>query len=232
MRKLKQLYPVLLLFTACQDTKPLELEIQKRTTENARLTQELTQTKADFEETQAAYMDLKEIVNDLNLEKDTLKIQLKKQTEKEALHKKAVEKPLEIDRFTIQNQTEKGIVLQAKSPFKKQTVRYLSFKTQAINNKGRMGQLLEGKLYAVYRLGSLVQRMANTGTFTGNDNKNYIYTHAWTIKSEDTSLLLDKGIGDKTKGIFEKGHWAVELWFQLKNANQAFKLGENTFDIN
>lgn len=232
MRKLKQLYPVLLLFTACQDTKPLELEIQKRTTENAQLTQELTQTKAAYEETKAAYTDLKELVNDLNSEKDTLERQLKKQTEKETLHKKAVEKPLEIDRFTIQNQTDKGVVIQAKSPFKKQTVRYLSFKTQASNNKGRIGQLLEGKLFAIYRLGSLVQRMANAGTFTGNDNKNYIYTNAWTITSDTPTILLDKGIGDKTKGIFEKGHWTMELWFQLKNGNQAFKLGENTFDIN
>ena len=231
MRQLKQLYPALLLFTACQDTKPLELEIQKRTTENARLSQELTQTKAAFEETKAAYADLQQEVNTLNSVKDTLQLKLKKQAEIEVLHKKAVEKPLEITSFTIQNQTEKGVALNLKSPFKKADVRYLSFKTKALNNKGRIGQVLEGKLYAVYRLGTLVQRMANVGTFTGNDGKNYIYTNAWTIKSDEPFLVLDKGIGDKNKGIFEKGAWAVELWFELKNSNRAFKLAENSFTI-
>jgi hypothetical protein len=232
MRNLKQLYPAIFLFAACQDTKPLELEIQKRTNENARLVQELTQTKAAFEETKAVNAALQEQIETINSEKDTLQTKLKKQAEQEARLKKSLEKPLEIGSFSIQNQTEKGAILQAKSPFKKSDVRYLSFKSQAVNNKGKIGQQLEGKLYAVYRLGSLVQRMANAGTFTGNDGKNYIYTNAWAVKSGEPIVALDKGIGDKSKGIFEKGKWSVELWFELKNTNKAFKLAENGFVIN
>lgn len=228
MRILKQLYPVFFLFVACQDTKPLELELQKQAIENARLAKELTQTKAAYEETRAS---LQEQINVLNGVKDTLQFQLKKQAEKEALNKKAIEKPLQIANFTIQNQTEKGALLTDKSPFKKATVRYLCFKTKATNNRSKIGQVLEGKLYAVYRLGTLVQRMANAGTFTGDDGKSYFFTNVWAIKSQESVLALDKGIGDKNKGIFEKGKWTVELWFELKNSNQASKLAENTFVI-
>jgi hypothetical protein len=228
MPNLKQIYPVLLLFAACQDTKPLELELQKKELENARLVQELTQTKAAYEETRAA---LQVQINVLNTVKDTLNFQLKKQAEKELRHKKALEKPLEIPDFTIQNQTEKGIVLHPKSPFKKGEVRYLSFKTKAINNKSKIGEVLEGKIYAVYRLGTLVQRMANAGTFMDNDGKTYFFTNVWAIKTHEPLCVLDKGIGDKNKGIFEKGKWTIELWFELKNSNRAMKLAENTFEI-
>ena len=213
-----------LVFTACQDTTPLEQEIQKLNTEKVQLSKELNELKSTV-------AVLKQNNDALNSAKDTLQIRLKKQAELEIFRAKALDTPLEIAAFTVQNETEKGAVLNVKSPFKKNTLRYLSFKATAINNKNKIGQPLEGKLYAIYRLGTLVQRMANAGTFIGNDGKKYIYTNAWNLASDTPSVLLDKGIGDATRGIFEKGNWTLELWFEVKNSTKAYKLAESSFEI-
>ena len=226
MYQTKSLFLILLLFfIACEDAEPLKQEIQKLYGENAKLNKELIDLKGTVS-------NLKRNNDALNSARDTLQIQLKKQTELETLRAKALEKPLELPTFTVQNETEKGVVLQLKSPFKKNALRYLSFKALAINNKNKVEQTLEGKIYAIYRLGTLVQRMANAGTFMGIDGKKYIYTNAWTVVTDAPTLLLDKGIGDATKGIFEKGNWTLELWFELKNTTKAYKLSECTFEIN
>jgi hypothetical protein len=219
------LFGTLALLWSCENPKPLKAEIQKLNTENTRLQKELTDLKT-------AYINLQQDNNRLSVARDTLTVRLKKQEDLVKLEQKAREAPLELTNFVIQNENAKGEILQATNPFKKKEVRYLCFNLKAQNNVGKLGKPLKGKLYAVYRMGSLVQRMADAGTFTTDEGKKIVYTTAWEIDNKDKSLIMDKGIGDKAGGIFEKGNWVLELWFEEKNKGDAYKLAATAFVIN
>lgn len=215
----------ILTLGGCEDPKPLKQEIQKLNSENSRLQKEITDLKS-------AYSNLEKDNVKLSFIKDTLSMRLKKQEELAKLQQKAKETPLEMSNIAIQNENVKGEILQTKSPFKKKEVRYLCFNTKLQNNVAKIGNTLNGKLYAIYRVGTLVQRMAEGGTFMGDDGKKYIFTTFWDIKNTDKTLNLDKGIGDKSNGIFEKGNWTLELWFEEKGKGSAYKLGAVPFVIN
>ena len=47
---------------------------------------------------------------------------------------------------------------------------------------------------------------------------------------KERSLLNHQGTFETE--YFEKGKWTLELWFEMKNTNRAFKLAENRFEIN
>jgi hypothetical protein len=201
--------------------------------ENNRLIKELANEKTHSEALLKSIDSLETINAGLVQARDTLQQKMKKQADADALRQKALNKPLEMASFAVVNEGANGSVLKAKPPFKKNEIRYLSFKGTAINNVAKNKQILRGQLYAIYRLGGLVQRMDNTsGTFTGSDNKKYVFTHSWELNSDKESIGLDKGIGDKARGIFEKGNWTLELWFEPKGKGAAVKVGEAKFEIN
>ena len=78
----------------------------------------------------------------------------------------------------------------------------------------------------------MIQQMAASGTFKSNKGINQIYTNAWEIVSKDESFVINKGIGDKSRGILATGQWTLELWFQPNGATEAYKLTETKFEIN
>jgi hypothetical protein len=214
--------------TACRNTQN-DTERQRLLTENNRLIKEMATEKEHTDALLKTIDSLESINEKLVQAKDTLQLKIKKQADLESLR----QKPLEMASFTVVNEAANGSVLKAKAPFKKNEIRYLSFRGNAINNVAKNKQILRGQLYAIYRLGGLVQRMDNTsGTFTGYDNKKYVFTHAWDINSDKESIGFDKGIGDKSRGIFEKGNWTLELWFEPKGKSVAVKINEAKFEIN
>jgi FtsZ-binding cell division protein ZapB len=219
------LFGTLALLWSCEDPKPLKVEIQKLNTENARLQKEVTDLKT-------SYIQLQQDNNKLSTARDTLTVRLKKQEDLVKLEQKARETPLELTNLVVQNENAKGEILHATNPFKKKDVRYLCFNLKAQNNVAKLGNSLKGKLYAVYRMGSLVQRMTDAGTFKTDEGKKIVYTTAWEIDNKDKNLIMDKGIGDKSSGIFEKGTWVLELWFEEKNKGDAYKLAATGFVIN
>ena len=213
------------IFSACKNDS-LEQTNKRLLAENNRLIKEIANGKVHADSLQ---MTIDELAN----AKDTLQSRLQKQAESEVLRRKATEKPLEMPTILIQNESATNVVLKVKGPFKKAEVRYLSFKTNAVNNLAKVKQKLNGRLYAIYRLGSLVQRMDNTsGTFVGDDGKKYVFTHSWELASDKISIPIDKGIGDKVRGIFEKGGWTLELWFEPRGRGTAIKMTEGKFEIN
>lgn len=223
--------PPLLFVTACQDIKVQE-ENKRLAADNNKLVKELATEKAHIDSLKSENTLLKQQINSLSTAKDTLARQLNAKNQLELLRKKAESIPLELGTITIQNETDKGQVLKQKGPFSRSEVRYLSFKGTAINNLAKMQRKLSGKLYGVYRLGTLVQQMRTTsGTFTTDEGMNKIYTHSWSIQTDKESLALDKGIGDKSRGIFQAGQWTLELWFQPQNKSHAYKLTESKFEI-
>lgn len=228
----KAFFIVLSLLTiACKDVKMQE-EVKRLSTDNIRLVKEIASEKARFDSLKVENTALKQQIATLSNSRDTLAQQLNQKALLETLRKKADEKPLELTSISIQNQTDKGQILKAKSPFSKAEVRYLSFKGAATNNAAKVQKKLSGRLYSVYRLGTLVQQMRTTsGTFATQDGMNKIYTHSWEIQSDKEAIALDKGIGDKNRGIFQAGNWTLELWFQPQNKAKAYKLTEAQFDI-
>jgi hypothetical protein len=201
--------------------------------ENNRLIKELANEKTHSEALIKSIDSLENINASLIQARDTLQQKIKKQADADVLRQKALNKPLEMASFAVLNEASNGSVLKAKPPFKKNEIRYLSFKGSAINNIAKNKQILRGQLYAIYRLGGLVQRMDNTsGTFTGSDSKKYVFTHSWELSSDKETIGLDKGIGDKSRGIFEKGNWTLELWFEPKGKGVASKVSEAKFEIN
>lgn len=234
---MKQLLSVLsclvfcLSFTSCKN-ESVEQDNKKLLADNNRLVKEIAQSKWRFDSLKMQFDELNKRFTLANSQKDTLQSKIKQQALNELLRKKAESMPLELSSITIQNENDKEKVLKVKGPFKKSEARYISFKGTATNNAAKMGKKLLGKIMGVYRLGTLVQQMKNTsGTFTGDDGLNKIYTHSWDIASDKESIPLDKGIGDKTRGIFQAGRWTLELWFEPKGANRAYKLAEGKFDI-
>ena len=218
-------------FTSCKN-ETIEKDNKKLLADNNRLVKEMAQSKLRYDSLKMQFEELNKQFTLANLQKDTLLLKINKQAQFESLRKRAESMPLELSSITIQNENDKEKVLKAKSPFKKSEARYISFKGTATNNAAKMGKKLSGRIMGVYRLGTLVQQMKNTsGTFTGDDGMNKIYTHAWDITSDKESIPLDKGIGDKTRGIFQAGHWTLELWFEPKGANRAYKLAEGKFEI-
>jgi hypothetical protein len=232
-----KLYFLVILFTflsfsACRNPQN-DSERAALFAENNRLIKELANEKTHSEALMKSIDSLESINASLVQARDTLQMKMKKQADADALRQKAASKPLELDAFTVVNEAVNGSVLKAKAPFKKSEIRYLSFRGTAVNNVAKNKQILRGQLYAIYRLGGLVQRMDNTsGTFTGSDNKKYVFTHSWALTSDKESLGLDKGIGDKARGIFEKGNWTLELWFEPKGKGVAVKMSESKFEIN
>jgi hypothetical protein len=226
---------ILILFlsiSACRNPQN-ESERAALFAENNRLIKELANEKTHSEALIKSIDSLESINTSLVQARDTLQLKMKKQADADALRQKAANKPLELAVFTVVNEAANGSVLKAKAPFKKSDIRYLSFRGTAVNNAAKNKQILRGQLYAIYRLGGLVQRMDNSsGTFTGSDNKKYVFTHSWELTSDKESLGLDKGIGDKTRGIFEKGNWTLELWFEPKGKGVAMKMSEAKFEIN
>jgi hypothetical protein len=223
---------IFLSFCACRNPQN-ESERAALFTENNRLIKELANEKTHSEALTKSIDSLESINASLVQARDTLQMKMKKQADVDALRQKALNKPLELGAFSVVNEAANGSVLKAKAPFKKNDIRYLSFRGTAINNVARNKQILRGQLYAIYRLGGLVQRMDNSsGTFTGSDNKKYVFTHSWELTSDKESLGLDKGIGDKASGIFEKGNWTLELWFEPKGKGMAVKMSEAKFEIN
>ncbi len=214
------------IFSACATDPSVEKEKQRLLAENNRLIKELADSKSENEL-------LKKEIESLTTAADTLQKSLKKQADLESLRRRAAEKPLELptEKFAVQNLDAKNKVLKTASPFKNASVRYISFRLNATNNLAKINQKLAGKLYAIYRLGTLVQRMESVGTFKGSDGNQYVFTKMWEISSEKDILPLDKGIGDKARGIFEKGNWTLELWFEKKGSAVAYKLGESKFSI-
>lgn len=234
---MKQLLSVLsclvfcLSFTSCKN-ESIEQDNKRLLADNNRLVKEIAQSKWRFDSLKMQFDELNKRFTLANSQKDTLQSKIKQQALNELLRKKAESMPLELSSITIQNENDKEKVLKVKGPFKKSEARYISFKGTATNNAAKMGKKLLGKIMGVYRLGTLVQQMKNTsGTFTGDDGLNKIYTHSWDIASDKESIPLDKGIGDKTRGIFQAGRWTLELWFEPKGANRAYKLAEGKFDI-
>ena len=234
---MKQLLSVLsclffcLIFMSCKN-ESFEQDNKKLLADNNRLVKEIAQSRLRFDSLKMQLDDLNKRFTLVNAQKDSLLLKINKQAQLESLRKRAESMPLELPSITIQNENDKDKVLKLKSPFNKADARYISFKGTAVNNAAKVGKKLSGRIMGVYRLGTLVQQMKNTsGTFTGDDGLNKIYTHAWEISSDKESIPLDKGIGDKTRGIFQAGHWTLELWFEPKGANRAYKLAEGKFDI-
>jgi hypothetical protein len=223
---------IFLSFTACRNPQN-ESERAALLAENNRLIKELANEKTHTEALIKSIDSIESVNESLVQARDTLQLKMKKQADADALRQKALNKPLELASFTVVNEAANGSVLKAKAPFKKNEIRYLSFRGTATNNVAKNKQILRGQLYAIYRLGGLVQRMDNTsGTFTGLDSKKYVFTHSWELNSDKESLGLDKGIGDKARGIFEKGNWTLELWFEPKGKGVAVKMSEAKFQIN
>jgi hypothetical protein len=221
-----------LCFSSCKNVQN-DAERERLFSENNRLIKELSNEKTHIESLIKSIDSLETINQNLIAARDTLQYKIKKQADLDILRQKALNKPLEMPAFTVLNEGANGVILKSKAPFKKNEIRYLSFKGTAINNMAKNKQLLRGELYAIYRLGGLVQRMDNSsGTFTGSDNKKYVFTHSWQLNSDKETFGLDKGIGDKTKGIFEKGNWTLELWFEPKGKGIASKVNEVKFEIN
>lgn len=234
---MKQLLTVLsclvfcLTFMSCKN-ETFEQDNKKLLADNNRLVKEMAQSKLRYDSLKMQFDDLNKQFTLANSQKDTLLLKINKQAQFESLRKRAESMPLELSSITIQNENDKEKVLKVKGPFKKSEARFISFKGTATNNAAKMGKKLSGRIMGVYRLGTLVQQMKNTsGTFTGDDGLNKIYTHSWDIASDKESIPLDKGIGDKTRGIFQAGHWTLELWFEPKGANRAYKLAEGKFEI-
>jgi hypothetical protein len=227
------LIPMLFLsISACRNPQN-ESERAALFAENNRLIKELANEKNHSEALMKSIDSLETINKSLIQARDTLQFKIKKQADADALRQKALNKPIEMATFAVLNEAANGSVLKAKPPFKKNEIRYLSFKGSATNNVAKNKQILRGQLYAIYRLGGLVQRMDNTsGTFTGSDNKKYVFTHSWELNSDKETIGLDKGIGDKSRGIFEKGNWTLELWFEPKGKGVASKMSEVKFEIN
>ena len=225
-------FSYLFLLGACKNNQS-DGERERLLSESNRLIKELASANERNEQLKKTADSLKSIIHELTQARDTLQQKMKKQADLEALRLKALNKPLEMPTFSVINEAANGSPLKTKSPFKKNEVRYLSFKGTAVNNVAKNKQILRGRLYAIYRLGGLVQRMDNTsGTFTGSDNKKYVFTNAWELKSDKETIALDKGIGDKSRGIFEKGNWTLELWFEALNKGNALKISEAKFEIN
>jgi hypothetical protein len=221
----------ILLLAACKDEQ-LQEEKKKLLAENNRLIKELSLEKARFDSLKNSFSILEKQAVALNSAKDTLQLKMEKQAKLEILRKKADEKPLELATITVQNESDKAQVLKVKSPFLKSEARYISFKGTAINNAAKVQKKLVGRLLSVYRLGTLVQQMKNTsGTFTSDDGSNKVFTHSWDIQSDKETFALDKGIGDKSRGIFQSGEWTLELWFEPKGKSKAYKLTEGKFQI-
>ena len=232
--KISLLFFITLLMSviACRNPQN-ESERAHLFSEHNRLIKELSNEKTHSEALLKSIDSLETINKSLVQAKDTLQQRIKKQADADVLRQKALNKPLEMASFTVVNEAANGSVLKAKPPFKKTDIRYLSFRGTATNNVAKNKQILRGQLYAIYRLGGLVQRMDNSsGTFTGSDNKKYVFTHSWELNSDKETLGLDKGIGDKSRGIFEKGNWTLELWFEPKSKGVAQKVSEVKFEIN
>ncbi len=218
-------------FMSCKN-ESIEQNNKKLLADNNRLVKEVAQSRLRYDSLKMQFDELNKRFTLVNSQKDTLLLKINKQAQFESLRKRAESMPLELSSITVQNESDKEKVLKVKGPFNKSETRYISFKGTAINNAAKMGKKLSGRILGVYRLGTLVQQMKNTsGTFTGDDGLNKIYTHAWDIASDKESIPLDKGIGDKARGIFQAGHWTLELWFEPKGANRAYKLAEGKFDI-
>ena len=216
---------------ACKDEQ-LQEEKKKLLAENNRLIKELALEKARFDSLKTSYSSLEKQAIALNSAKDTLQLKMEKQARLEILRKKAEEKPMELSSITVQNESDKAQVLKAKSPFTKSEARYISFKGTAINNAAKVQKKLSGRLLSVYRLGTLVQQMKNTsGTFISDEGSNKVFTHSWDIQADKETFALDKGIGDKSRGIFQPGDWTLELWFEPKGKSKAYKLTEGRFQI-
>ena len=217
--------------TSCKDEQ-MEKDNQRLVADNNRMTKAIAFQKSRFDSLQSLYDGLKQHLDDVNKAKDTLQQKISKQAQLELLRKKAESMPFELKSVSLQNHAIDNKVLKASSPFKKSEVRFLTFKGMGINNAAKVGRTLKGKMYGIFKKGSMIQQMAASGTFKSNKGINQIYTNAWEIVSKDESFVINKGIGDKSRGILATGQWTLELWFQPNGATEAYKLTETKFEIN
>lgn len=219
-----------ILFSACKDERA-EQENKWLLTEIVRLKKDSTLLSKRIDSIKIAYEQLEARYSGINSIKDSLENEVDKQAKFEALRRKAESMPFELPSVSLQNQDVNGKMLKAGSPFKKSEVRYLSFKGKAINNASKVGKNLKGQLYAVFRKGTMVQQMPASGTFKSSKGINQIFTNSWSINSSEEAVLIDKGIGDKSRGILASGDWTLELWFQPLGATQAYLLIKKEFEI-
>ncbi len=219
-----------IMFGACKDERA-EQENKRLSNEIARLKKDSALLSKQVDSIKIAYNELEARYSGINSIKDSLKNQVDKQAKLETLRRKAESMPFELPSVSLQNQDVNGKMLKAGSPFKKSEVRYLAFKGKAVNNAAKVGKNLRGQLYAVFRKGTMVQQMPASGTFKSSKGINQIFTNSWSISSSDEAVMIDKGIGDKSRGILATGNWTLELWFQPSGAAQAYLLTKKEFEI-